>query len=289
MERVYVSDLDGTLLDADARLSAATRDAVWRLLDDGVRLGFATARSITSVRQILGDLPLRVPVVTFNGAYLSDLRTLRHLRIHALPESIAADVAERGLATGIPFTLSTTHGDTDHVYFQHPRHFSPAVYEGMAWYWRDRVEADDPRRRRVEDVTVGLVEQVTCVNFIAPLGGGLARLESELAEAHGERISVHRFPNWYSPGWEWLSVHAAEARKCQGVRALMEHAGWDDRELVVFGDAVNDLTMFRSAHHAVAVENAVPELKALAHEVIGHHTDDAVVRYLDRVIVPRRS
>lgn len=283
MARVYVSDLDGTLLDADARLTPFARDTLWRLLDAGAPIGVATARSIQSVAHILGDLPLDLPVVCMNGAFLSDLRTLRHVRVHAIAPAVAEDVARRGLSSGIPFTISTS-GEDDRLYMPIASGYSPAVYEGMKWYEDDRAQVRDPRLRVVKDVTVGLAEPVTCINFIAPFGGGLERLEEELVEAHGDRATVHRFPNWYSPGWEWMSVHAAEARKCRGVRAMLEHGGMADRELVVFGDAGNDLTMFEAADHAVAVENAIPELRELADEVIESHTTDAVARYLARAL-----
>lgn len=49
---------------------------------------------------------------------------------------------------------------------------------------------------------------------------------------------------------------------------------------MVFGDGVNDLDMFAHADHAVAVENAVAELRAVASEVAGRNDQDGVVRWL---------
>ncbi len=43
---------------------------------------------------------------------------------------------------------------------------------------------------------------------------------------------------------------------------------------------MNDIGMFRAATHAVAVENAKTELKALAHETIGSNQEESVVRWL---------
>jgi 5-amino-6-(5-phospho-D-ribitylamino)uracil phosphatase len=49
----------------------------------------------------------------------------------------------------------------------------------------------------------------------------------------------------------------------------------------VFGDDVNDLGMFRIATRALATANARPELKRIAHEVIGTNGEDSVVRWID--------
>jgi len=58
--------------------------------------------------------------------------------------------------------------------------------------------------------------------------------------------------------------------------------------VTVFGDHINDIPMFEEAGHAVAVENAVPELKVHADEVIGPNTSDSVVRWLAAHWPPNR-
>jgi hydroxymethylpyrimidine pyrophosphatase-like HAD family hydrolase len=50
----------------------------------------------------------------------------------------------------------------------------------------------------------------------------------------------------------------------------------------VFGDDYNDLEMFSMSAHAVAMGNAVDELKALAAEVTETNDNDGVARVLER-------
>ena len=51
-------------------------------------------------------------------------------------------------------------------------------------------------------------------------------------------------------------------------------------EVVAFGDNANDLELLAWAGTGVAVENALPETKAVADCVIGHHADDAVASFV---------
>jgi hypothetical protein len=51
-------------------------------------------------------------------------------------------------------------------------------------------------------------------------------------------------------------------------------------KLVVFGDNLNDVRMFKMAARAVAVENASDEIKQYATEIIGPNEDDSVVKYV---------
>jgi hydroxymethylpyrimidine pyrophosphatase-like HAD family hydrolase len=50
--------------------------------------------------------------------------------------------------------------------------------------------------------------------------------------------------------------------------------------LVVYGDNLNDLPMMKVADVAVAVENALPEVKAAADVVIGANSDDSVAKHI---------
>ena len=55
---------------------------------------------------------------------------------------------------------------------------------------------------------------------------------------------------------------------------------WGCERVVSFGDAVNDIPMFRISDECYAVANAVEELKAMADGVIGDNDSDAVARWL---------
>lgn len=50
--------------------------------------------------------------------------------------------------------------------------------------------------------------------------------------------------------------------------------------IVVFGDSVNDISMFEIADEAYAVENAIDELKEKATSVIDSNDEDGVAKLL---------
>lgn len=66
-------------------------------------------------------------------------------------------------------------------------------------------------------------------------------------------------------GIRW--VREGESDKGAGVRALCEAAGCSPPQCLYLGDDLNDIPAFRAAGIAVAVADAVPELRALAHWV----------------------
>ena len=62
---------------------------------------------------------------------------------------------------------------------------------------------------------------------------------------------------------------ALQLKKCLGCERL-----------VVFGDGKNDIPMFEAADECYAVENASPELKAIADGIIGINDSDSVARFI---------
>ncbi len=271
---LYVSDLDGTLLDSSGRLSQSTRERLLRLLDNGIEFTVASARGVASIRSILGELPLRLPVVSFNGAFLSDLASGEHEIVNALEPGLAGELHGLIAGHGVPPLIATYSGREDLVYYAEPEN------AGMHWWLEDRIAQRDGRLRKLGDAGSALREQVVCLTGIGP-EPLLAEIAARIGETFADSIELHLFENAYSPGWHWLTVHDRRASKDQAVRELMRSRGLEDRRLVAFGDHSNDLKLLDAADEAVAVANAVPEAKARAMHVIGRNDDDAVVAFIE--------
>jgi len=270
---LFVSDLDGTLLGPDARLSEYSRDTLRSLIACGLLFTVATARTAPSIRALLGDLALPLPVIQQNGALVSDLATGRHLMIHALASDLAAEVMAAIDRHGLCAFVATSHHDDDHLYY------AELPNPAMTWYRDEKLAFGDPRLRPVADLRVALAEQVVGVTLLAERAA-VAALAAELRATHGDALQLHLFENIYNPGWWELSVHDREATKSTAIGKLRRALDLASRRLIVFGDGINDLDMFRGADHAVAVENAVPELLAIAGELAARNDQDGVVRWI---------
>jgi len=271
--QIYISDLDGTLLRNDATLSPFSRSHLAKLLNDGLAFTVASARSVVAMQAILGHLPLPLPVVEMNGAFLSDLSTGRHQVTHAIDPDILPELYAFVLEQGCTPFLSTFDGQEDCLYY------SALANEGMHWYRSDRITARDRRLRWIHDLPACFGEQVVCLTLIERRGV-LEHVSAAVRERFPGLLATNFFENTYSPGWFWLTVHDRKCTKDQAVRDVLELAGRRPEDLVVFGDQRNDIDLFKMARTAVAVGNAAEELKQHATEVIGTNEEDSVVRYI---------
>lgn len=90
--------------------------------------------------------------------------------------------------------------------------------------------------------------------------------------------SVSAYPDIFNKECALLEVFAPGVSKAKALADLRMITGAE--ETVVFGDNLNDLPMMRVADVAVAVDNALDQVKAEAHVVIGANHTDAVARFI---------
>ena len=272
-QALYVSDLDGTLLRSDGSLSPYSVRTLTRLIGEGMLFTVATARGCGPMRIAPGGLRLRLPVIATSGASVSDLATSRHHSVHALPPGIAHDLWTLLNGRGYSPFLFTYDGSADRFYYTR----DSLSNDGMRRFHRKRQSRQDPRLRRLHDLREGLDDQVVRFTLIDSLPR-IQDLKREIRRRHGDAVQIHSHDH-YDALWYHLTVLDARATKDHGAAALKRLLDLAHCRLVVFGDQVNDIGMFRMADEAYAVAGAAPEL-ADATAIIGSNDDDAVARWL---------
>ena len=264
---LYVSDLDGTLMRNDETISAYTERTLNELIEEGLAFTYATARSVESARTITGGLRLKLPVVTRNGTVLADNSTGRHLEKALFTEEevrllkeLLPELPEYGF-------VSCFIGD-EMIKTYIPGKHTP----GMEKYLRKNEH--DTRLRPAADPGSMFIGQPGYVTLIDD--------REKIAPIY-ER--VRNYPGWEclfqkDTYWDeyWLEICPQNCTKARAILKLKEAFGFE--KLVVFGDSVNDLSMFRSADESYAVANAIDELKEAATAVIGSNEEDAVADFL---------
>lgn len=274
--KLYISDLDGTLLGNDARLSDYALENLTRLIESGLNFTIASARSLTSIREIIRGLPVKLPVIEINGALISDLQTGEHHTINTMHkntvENIFTHITDHGC---MPF-ISSFDGSRDNLYYE------KVVNEGMQWFLGDGTEDHVKRVRRIGNIADSFDEQVVCITVIDRFEV-MQKLSDKIKAEFPSQLENHFFANPYNGQWHWLTIHDKRANKAIAVRQLANELGYGLEDVVVFGDQLNDVQMMqlnREGAHSVAVDNATDEVKLFASEIADSNENDGVVKYL---------
>ncbi len=272
-KKLYVSDLDGTLFDNRPDLSEFTRRNLLNLLDADFPFTFATARSLYSAREIIGEMPFRLPIIELNGSFISNYHTGDHYDAQLLPCDIAATVIDIGKSFGLPPNIAAYNEKTHHMFVP------PPVNPAYEFYLNARRNAGDKRLREVEDPASALDMEIVSCAFISRLEL-VTEVKDEITRQLGEACRCQIFEEWYFRPWYWLTVQHPNATKGHALKKLSEMFSIPAVDIVVFGDQLNDISMFNIAGQSVAVANAVPELLSKADLTINSNLDDGVINFL---------
>ncbi len=273
MERLYISDLDGTLLNADSELGADSKTRLNRLLSDGLQFTICTLRSIESIRPLFAGVDLQIPIIELNGAFITDVARNGKLRINAIAPEIKRHLFE-GISRNSANPIVLSFDDGDNLYFNR------ATNPGEAWYYESRKAAGDRRLKAYGNFEDIHNERWVCVTLIDERDR-LEELRETIEAQFPGALNINMTPSIQTPDYVWLTVSSREASKGHAVEYLKSDCGFSDHEIVTFGDQPIDIPMFDAADVSIAVENAHDDVKNKADKVIGNHNDDAVVSYME--------
>lgn len=269
---LYVSDLDGTLLGEDSRVSAESASLLNGAIARGALFTAATARTPATVSILLSGIQVALPIVVMTGAAMWNPASGLYSDVVTMHPGTADEVLRAIRAHSLPAFMFTMREGVIQTY--HTGTLSPLEKEFIATrslspYKRFHVPADGESEMpsTLSDVLLFYAMQPSAM---------AAGAYSDIVKIDGcNPIYYH---DQFGPDTGILEVFSADASKANAVRKLKAATGAD--KIVAFGDNLNDLPLLRMADVAIAVENAVDEVKAEADIIIGPNTSDAVARYI---------
>ncbi|QIS17057.1 HAD family hydrolase [Nocardia terpenica] len=264
--KMVASDVDGTLIDEDERVTPRTRAAVAALVADGVPFVLATGRPPRWIQPVVDGLGFAPLCVCGNGAVIYDSAADRILQSTALDVPSLewiADLAERvlpGCGLAAERVGASAHDAAT------PQFVSSPEYE-HAW-----LNPDDTQVARSEVVAAPAIKML-----IRLRGATSADMRAALAPRLAGRADVT-----YSTDNGLIEVSAPGITKAAGLATVAERLGVQRATIIAFGDMPNDVPMLRLAGHGVAMGNGHPEARAAADEVTAANSDDGVAQVLER-------
>jgi hydroxymethylpyrimidine pyrophosphatase-like HAD family hydrolase len=280
--QLVVTDLDGTLSDAEERIHPASVRAIRELRTAGVAVLVATGRRPRMACAVLAAGDLVGPAVVLDGALGLDLRDGRVFHQVAFPAEAARQVLEAFAAAGLSPCVYTDRPGVDLVVDDHP-----STHPDHLARARPFVAGDDLARV----VATEPVYAFAVVGRPAPLLEPVLAAFGEGGGGHGgDGQGAGAGPTGAASlvedliyGGCTLQVRPPAVSKWTGVLAYCADQGIDPDRVLAVGDAANDLELLAGAAVACAVATAPPAVLARADHVIGPPTSGGWAAVLDLV------
>lgn len=268
MEKIlYVTDLDGTLLNQKERINPRSIVIINDLVERGMLFTYATARSLVSASVVTEGLSTNIPVIAYNGAFIFQPGTGDILSKEDFSQEERAYATEVIRTNGIcPLVYSFIDG------VEKVSWLSGRENEGIKRYLSLR--KGDRRLRPVEDqekLFQGEIFYFTCIGE----RDELLPVYDTMSKDKWYRCTIQQ--ELYRPEY-FCEIMPAGATKASAIQKLKKI--WNCDKVISFGDEINDIPMFEISDECYAVENAVEELKAVATGIIGSNENDGVANWL---------
>ena len=260
--RLVVSDVDGTLVTSDKRLTDGARAAVAKLQAAGIGFTLTSSRPPVGMRMFSEPLRIDLPMGPFNGSSIVD-PSLAVVEQHLIP----ADAAARSIALlerrGVDIWLFSN----DNWYIRRD--------DGKYVPNEQRTIQFDPTQ--IDDFTPLLQKACKIVGASAdfPL---LERCETELQGELGDSALAVRSQDYY------LDVTPPGQNKGTFVQAMSKRLNIPTEAIATLGDMQNDLPMFKVSGLPIAMGNASDSVKRHAAHVTKSNEDDGFAAAIDFIL-----
>ncbi len=241
MIKLFVTDIDGTLLMPSKKISEKNIEAVHKMLAVGVKVVIATGRMHSAALPVAAQLGVAVPIISYNGALIkSSAGEILHEQYMDADKVLALInfFEERG------WHLQSYSGDVLYV---------PKKDDGVKFYETmlsvTAVEVGwDGLREHTKDVPKLL--------SVSPTPEETNERLSAAEKVFGGQVEITRSAPRFC---EFMSLGVSKA---SAIKILADKFNIANEEILAIGDSDNDLPMIKAAGCGVAMGNAVAAVKA---------------------------
>lgn len=269
MKTLYVSDLDGTLLLPNVTLSKRTTRILNDLIKEGVHFSVATARSIASVKHILEDVNINIPIILMNGACIYDLESSKYIKVNAFPEDskkLLLNIIDGHNLKGFAYTIKDNKLST---------YYEDISLKPLYDFYQERVDKYNKPFTKVKSFS-SLIDEPMVYFSLMDTKDNLEPIYNVLLDM--KQVGYTFYKDNYTEDIWYLEMYSTEASKYNALQYVRNLYEYD--KVVCFGDNRNDLPMFKASDLKIAVENAFPELKNEADIIIASNKEDGVALWL---------
>ena len=264
--KLFVTDIDGTLLVTGRAISQKNLRAVHEMIDAGVVFTLATGRMYRATLPIARALGVDVPLITYNGALIKSTAG-EVIHEDGLPADLVLELIEFAEERG--WHLQTYAGDQ--LRYARRNELSEG-YETAVNVKGEAVGWDGLKK-----FSAGSYKALLVTNGAAASNEGIEILTA----AFGDRIDAVKSNPQY------VEITSKGVSKAAALKLLAARYGLSIEETLAIGDSGNDVPMLRAAGVGVAMGNASDEVKAACRYVTGLCAEDGFAAAFDRFVFNR--
>ncbi|GEM_PF-34218 len=270
--KLIVSDLDGTLLGTDKRISVINQRVIKKAKEKNILFTFCTGRIATMIEPYVKTLGIDIPVITTNGAVVWDPVKKEIITHKPMDPEEAMEIAEYCRCRNLEYCALTLEVN----YFSHNNY----LIKRFLLY--NKISRESNMRQMILSVMEEgsfFPEDLNIYKILIYSSNPF-----KLAEAVSD-INSFKKTRCTSSEANQLDVMNTDVDKGTGIEIVMKFLRLKPDEVCAIGDYDNDIPMLKKAGISVAMGNALPEAKELADYITKSNEDNGVAWFISQYIL----
>ena len=249
--KLVLCDLDGSLLDSEKHIDSNIKELIPKLKEKGIKFSIVSGRNNFAVREIARELEVEHPYICNNGAIIYDHDTPIH--INPINSDDLKEILNLLYRRNMDFVFDTK----DIVYARGHNPALDAYYSQLSKHFDFVFDFDPDQLYALEPLKITLIDDNTEV---------IEEIRAEI-NARFTQTKCNR-----SEGHVYV-INDVGNNKGQAVEQLAQCLDIDLKDVMVFGDNYNDVTMLKKAGYGILMKNANDDLKTVARYITRYDND----------------
>lgn len=262
--KMIAVDLDGTLTNSKKEISAHTREILINIQKQGVTVVLATGRPINGAVDLSRELEMDIYggyILAFNGGLIQSCRSGEVIFRKEIPAEYIPQLGRASRKYQLP--IVTYQGD------------AILTEDTTDKYVRLEAGINKMPVKELYDFSAEIDFPVTKCLMVGD-GWYLEEILPGMKKEFGDRLNIFRSEPYF------MEITPLGVHKAAGLEALLEYTGIRREELIALGDGYNDISMIQFAGLGVAMENAQPDVKAVADVITDTNDNDGVAHIVEK-------
>jgi len=284
MIKLIASDMDGTLLNSNHKISKENLEAIKKAESMGVKFTIATGRRFEDVKPLIDENDLKCQCIALNGGeYIDeegkvlegiyiDRKEASQIIDMIIKENIVAEVyTNQGL-----YSVNTKEEALTEVAYRIKAFDPKTSFEEAIKYAETHPHFLD--LKYIKDIDEFLNSDIKIGKFVAFYNDEETTIKVKRKLEAIERLAIS------STFTKNIEINNKEAQKGLILAKVAEKMGIRRDEVMVIGDSFNDYSMFTEFPVSFAMENAVPQIKEVAKYITDTNDNAGVAKAIYKIL-----
>ena len=279
---LFVSDLDGTLLNSKEEISPYSKVKLNQMIRRGACITISSTRTAATLIPLMKDVDIKLPLITMNGAALYNIKEKTYINCKNINSLVADKVLDNFNRHGLNVFVHSIINDIVHIYYNE---FTNPVEEEYYHSVKTLPLKNYIYGELPENKKIIYFRAIDREDIIKKLYDEFILLDSN------RNLSINYYKDAKNSGYYYLDIYSSEASRENAMLDIKKKLPVD--RIVAFGNNAGDIEMIGEEH---GIQSHMPSLGKFKEpnvksrlSLIGNNDSDSVVKTIDKLFYSRKK